>query len=98
MRRRSVRTNIGRCRAGREIEKANTASDEALIADLAYPQRTVDPFGDQVEMPLVARKRQLDIRVLSKEPRQSPHDLRAGDECRCIHPNASSRSRRTMRE
>ena len=64
-----------RC-TGREVEKANTPRNEALVIDFSHPQRAVDPLRDEIEVALVASERQLDVRVLREEARQLEEENR----------------------
>src|SRR5690348_4590276 len=89
--RRSVSGYVSRRRAGRKVEKPNTPCHETRVVDFSNPEGAIDPFRDQVEMPLVASECQLNVRIFGEEVRQRRHDHRAGDESGRIYAQASPR-------
>src|SRR5271170_4375827 len=94
----AVRSDVGGRRASGEVEKSHAARDQARIIDLSDPQRTVDPLGNQVEMPLIAGKRQLNVRILSEEARQGRDNDGTGNECWRVDADFSLWSGRTLRQ
>jgi hypothetical protein len=60
---------VRRRRASREIEEPHTTRDHTGVLDLPTPDRAIDPLFDQVNVPLTARKGQLNLRVTGEEPR-----------------------------